>query len=96
MVSEMQCKALGMKVEIFDPSGNNIENTGQAGELVTTRAHPSFPVGFWGDDDGKRLREAYFEMYPGIWRQGDFLVKNPKTNGLMVLGRRHALHLASA
>ncbi|KAF5317226.1 hypothetical protein D9611_003848 [Ephemerocybe angulata] len=84
---EMQCKALGMKVEIFDPAGNNIENTGQSGELVTTRYHPSFPVGFWGDDDGKKFREAYFDMYPGIWRQGDFLVKNPKTTGLMVLGR---------
>lgn len=84
----MQCKALGMKVEIFDPSGNNIENTGQPGELVTTRYHPSFPVGFWGDDEGKKFREAYFDMYPGIWRQGDFLVKNPTTNGLMVLGRR--------
>ncbi|KAJ2922204.1 hypothetical protein H1R20_g14881, partial [Candolleomyces eurysporus] len=84
---EMQCKALGMKVEILDPSGNNIEDTAQPGELVTTRYHPSFPVGFWGDDDGKKFRESYFDMYPGIWRQGDFLVKNPKTKGLMVLGR---------
>lgn len=61
----MQCKALGMKVEILDPSGNNIEDTAQPGELVTTRYHPSFPVGFWGDDEGKKFRESYFDMYPG-------------------------------
>ena len=62
---EIQVKDLGMKVEVFDPNGNNIEHTGQPGELVCTRPHPSLPFGFWGDDSGQKLREAYFSMYPG-------------------------------
>ena len=62
---EIQVKELGMKVEVFDPDGNNIEHTGQPGELVCTRPHPSLPLAFWGDDSGKKLREAYFSMYPG-------------------------------
>jgi acetoacetyl-CoA synthetase len=62
---EIQVKDLGMKVEVFDPHGNNIEHTGLPGELVCTRPHPSLPLAFWGDDSGKKLREAYFSMYPG-------------------------------
>ncbi|KAF9452755.1 acetoacetyl-CoA synthetase [Macrolepiota fuliginosa MF-IS2] len=84
---ETQCKALGHKVEVFDPSGNNIEHTGQPGELVCTKPHPSLPLYFWGDHTGEKLREAYFNMYPGIWRQGDFIVVNPKTKGIIILGR---------
>ncbi|KAF6761242.1 acetoacetyl-CoA synthetase [Ephemerocybe angulata] len=84
---EIQCKSLGMKVEVFDPSGNNIEQTGQPGELVCTRPHVSLPLGFWGDHSGQKFRDSYFGMYPGIWRQGDFIVVNPKTRGLMILGR---------
>ncbi|KDR75136.1 hypothetical protein GALMADRAFT_140674 [Galerina marginata CBS 339.88] len=84
---QIQVKDLGMKVEVFDHSGNNIEHTGQPGELVCTRPHPSLPVAFWGDDSGQKLREAYFSTYPGIWRQGDFIVVNPATKGMMILGR---------
>ncbi|KAF9042189.1 acetoacetyl-CoA synthetase [Panaeolus papilionaceus] len=84
---EIQCKALGVKVEIFDPSGNNIEHTGTPGELVCTRPHPSLPVMLWGDETGEKLRETYFSMYPGVWRQGDFIVRNPTTKGLIMLGR---------
>ncbi|KAJ7187744.1 acetoacetyl-CoA synthetase [Mycena filopes] len=85
---EIQGKSLGMKVEVFDPAGNNIEHTGTAGEMVCTRPHPSLPVRFWGDDkSGTKFRDAYFSMYPGIWRQGDFIVVNPKTKGIMILGR---------
>ena len=62
---EIQVKDLGMKVEVYDSDGNNIEHTGQPGELVCTRPHPSLPLAFWGDDTGKKLREAYFSMYPG-------------------------------
>ncbi|KAH7876567.1 acetoacetyl-CoA synthetase [Lentinula edodes] len=87
-VGEIQHKALGMAVEVFDEDGKNIEHTGQAGELVCTRPHPSLPVMFWGDTpSGKKLRDTYFNFYPGIWRQGDFMVVNPKTKGIMVLGR---------
>ncbi|GLB37018.1 putative AMP-binding enzyme [Lyophyllum shimeji] len=84
---EISCKSLGMKVEVFDPSGNNIEHTGSPGELVCTRPHPSLPLYFWGDPSGEKLRDAYFNMYPGIWRQGDFMVVNPATKGIMILGR---------
>ncbi|KAJ7625724.1 acetoacetyl-CoA synthetase [Roridomyces roridus] len=84
---EIQAKSLGMKVEVWDPSGNNIEHTGTAGELVCTRPHPSLPVKFWGDESGAKFRDAYYSTYPGVWRQGDFIVVNPKTKGLLILGR---------
>jgi acetoacetyl-CoA synthetase len=84
---EIQGKALGMKVEVFDTSGNNIEHTGLPGELVCTRPHISLPVAFWGDESGEKFRKAYFDHFPGVWRQGDFVVANPKTKGIMVLGR---------
>ncbi|KAJ7267587.1 hypothetical protein B0H12DRAFT_1097878 [Mycena haematopus] len=84
---EIQHKALGMKVEVFDPEGKNIEATGVAGEMVCTRPHPSIPVQFWGDDSGAKFRDAYYSTYPGVWRQGDFMVVNPKTKGIMILGR---------
>ena len=64
--SEIQAKALGMKVEVFGPLGDNIEHTGQPGELVCTRPHPSIPVRFWGDDDkGTKFLKAYYDVYPG-------------------------------
>ncbi|PFH53745.1 hypothetical protein AMATHDRAFT_137053 [Amanita thiersii Skay4041] len=84
---EIQAKSLGMKIEIYDYSGNNIEDTGTPGELVCTRPHPSLPVCFWGDRTGAKLRAAYFDLYPGVWRQGDFAVVNPRTRGLIILGR---------
>lgn len=65
--TEIQVKDLGMKVEVFDPSGRNIEHTGLPGELVCTRPHPSLPLGFWGDESGQKLRDAYFNTYPGLW-----------------------------
>lgn len=69
LLLEIQTKSLGMKVEIFDPAGNDIEHLGQPGELVCTRPHPSLPVMFWGDTpDHKKLRETYFSMYPGKLR----------------------------
>ncbi|KAL0578859.1 hypothetical protein V5O48_003139 [Marasmius crinis-equi] len=87
-VGEIQGKALGMKIEVFDPDGKNVEHTGEPGELVCTRPHPSLPIKFWGDTpDGKKLRETYFSFFSGIWRQGDFIVVNPATKGVMVLGR---------
>lgn len=84
---EIQVKSLGMKIEIFDPFGKNIEGSGEPGELVCTRPHPSLPLYFWGDQNGSTLRKAYFEFYPGVWRQGDFIVLNPATKGMLMLGR---------
>ncbi|KAK0476711.1 acetoacetyl-CoA synthetase [Armillaria novae-zelandiae] len=81
---ELKVKSLGMKVEVFDPDGNNIEHTSEPGELVCTRPHPTIPLFFWGDTrDDKKLRETYFS----VWRQGDFVVINPKTKGAIILGR---------
>ena len=45
----------------------------EVGELVVTEPMPSMPIYFWGDEDGSRYRESYFEMFPGIWRHGDWL-----------------------
>ena len=68
---ELQGRALGAKVEAFDEDGNSVVD--QVGELVITEPMPSMPVFFWGDEDGSRYRASYFEMYPGIWRHGDWI-----------------------
>jgi acetoacetyl-CoA synthetase len=68
---ELQARALGAKVEAFDEDGDAL--VGQVGELVLTEPMPSMPISFWGDDDGSRLRESYFSMYPGVWRHGDWI-----------------------
>ena len=68
---ELQARALGARVEAFDPDGRSI--VGETGELVMTAPLPSMPVGFWNDPDGSRYRESYFEMYPGVWRHGDWI-----------------------
>jgi acetoacetyl-CoA synthetase len=65
------CRCLGARVESYDPSGNPV--IGQLGELVITAPMPSMPVGFWNDPDGKRYREAYFDVFPGVWRHGDWI-----------------------
>ncbi|CAB4869830.1 unannotated protein [freshwater metagenome] len=68
---ELQCRALGAKVESFDEDG--LPLIGEVGELVLTEPLPSMPLGLWNDPDGSRLRDAYFDMYPGIWRHGDWI-----------------------
>jgi acetoacetyl-CoA synthetase len=68
---ELQARALGAKVESFDEEGH--AHVGEVGELVLTEPMPSMPISFWGDDDGSRLQESYFSMYPGIWRHGDWI-----------------------
>ncbi|CAN5473960.1 acetoacetate--CoA ligase [soil metagenome] len=68
---ELQGRALGAAVEAFDEDGKPVID--QVGELVLTEPMPSMPVFFWGDDDGSRYRESYFEMFPGIWRHGDWI-----------------------
>jgi acetoacetyl-CoA synthetase len=68
---ELQARALGAAVEAFDEDG--VALVGRVGELVLTEPMPSMPISFWGDDDGSRLRESYFSMYPGIWRHGDWI-----------------------
>lgn len=68
---EIQCRCLGAKVEAFDSSGNSV--TDRVGELVLTEPLVSMPLYLWGDEDGSRLRESYFETFPGVWRHGDWV-----------------------
>jgi len=68
---ELQAPALGASIESWDPDGHAL--VGEVGELVITKPMPSMPVYFWGDEDGSRYREAYFDTYPGIWRHGDWI-----------------------
>ena len=68
---ELQARALGARVEAFDEAGRSV--VGQTGELVLTAPLPSMPIRFWNDPDGARYRESYFEMYPGVWRHGDWI-----------------------
>lgn len=68
---ELQAPALGAALAAFDPDGKPV--TGEVGELVLTEPMPSMPIYFWGDEDGSRYEEAYFEMYPGTWRHGDWI-----------------------
>jgi acetoacetyl-CoA synthetase len=68
---ELQARALGAAVEAWDEDGHAV--IGEVGELVVTEPMPSMPIYFWGDADGSRYRESYFEMFPGIWRHGDWL-----------------------
>jgi acetoacetyl-CoA synthetase len=68
---ELQARALGAAVEAWDEDGNSVID--EVGELVVTEPMPSMPVFLWGDDDGSRYRAAYFEMFPGVWRHGDWI-----------------------
>jgi acetoacetyl-CoA synthetase len=70
-LGEIQARCLGASVEAWDPDGRPLIDS--VGELVITKPMPSMPIYFWGDTDGSRYREAYFEMYPGIWRHGDWI-----------------------
>jgi acetoacetyl-CoA synthetase len=68
---ELQARALGAAVEAWDEDGRAV--TDEVGELVVTEPMPSMPVFLWGDEDGSRYRAAYFEMFPGVWRHGDWI-----------------------
>ncbi|MDP6578662.1 MAG: acetoacetate--CoA ligase [Candidatus Marinimicrobia bacterium] len=84
---EIQCRALGMKVESFDDAGKPLINL--KGELVCTRAFPSVPVNFWNDPDGSKFHNAYFSDYPGVWTHGDYILINDH-GGVIVFGRSDA------
>ena len=68
---ELQARSLGARVESWSPEGKPLVN--EVGELVVTEPMPSMPLYFWGDSDGSRYRESYFEMFPGVWRHGDWI-----------------------
>jgi len=84
---ELQCRGLGMKVEAFDESGKAVRN--QQGELVCTAASPSMPIYFWDDSDCEKYHSAYFDVYPNVWRHGDFIEINDH-GGVVIYGRSDA------
>ncbi len=81
---ELQARMLGCAVEAWDAEGHSVID--EVGELVITEPMPSMPLFFWGDEDGERLRESYFSMYPGIWRHGDWIRITPR-GGAFIYGR---------
>jgi acetoacetyl-CoA synthetase len=85
---ELQCRLLGMKVEVFDEQGRAVE--GEKGELVCTAPFPTMPLGFWSDPDGTKYRAAYYERYPNVWRHGDWSEITPH-DGLVIYGRSDAV-----
>ena len=80
-------RCLGARVEAYDEDGKPV--IGQVGELVITQPMPSMPVGFWRDPEGVRYRESYFDMYPGVWRHGDWIELLPD-GGCIIYGRSDA------
>lgn len=96
---EMQCRLLGCAVEAWDEQGEPVID--QVGELVCTRPIPSMPLYFWGDEGNKRYLSSYFDMYPGVWRHGDWLKITPR-GGCIIYGRsdatinRHGLRMGTS
>ncbi len=80
-VGELQCRALGARVEAYGEEGHPVMN--EVGELVITAPMPSMPLYFWNDPDNKRYLESYFEMYPGIWRHGDWIRITPQGSAVI-------------
>jgi acetoacetyl-CoA synthetase len=85
---EIQCKALGMAVDVFDEHGNPV--AGEKGELVCTRSFPSMPIGFWNDPGDAKYRAAYFDRYPNVWRHGDWCEVTAH-GGMIIYGRSDAV-----
>jgi acetoacetyl-CoA synthetase len=81
---EIQCRALGAKVEAFDPHGRPV--VGQVGELVLTEPLPSMPLYLWNDPHGERYRDSYFSTWPGVWRHGDWVEITPR-GSCIITGR---------
>ncbi len=81
---EIQCSGLGAKIEAWDASGRSV--VGEVGELVLTAPLPSMPIGFWNDPGRERFQASYFDMYPGIWRHGDWIKLLP-SGASVIYGR---------
>ena len=84
---EMQCRSLGMAIEVFDEAGQSI--VGRKGELVCTKPFPSMPLGFWNDRGGERYHAAYFAKYPNVWCHGDWSELSERGT-MIVYGRSDA------
>lgn len=98
-LGEIQCRGLGCALYAFDDHGQPLVD--EVGEMAITKPMPSMPIYFWGDKDMQRYRSSYFEMFPGIWRHGDW-VKVTSRNTLVILGRsdatlnRHGIRIGTA
>jgi acetoacetyl-CoA synthetase len=96
---ELSAPYLGVALDAWDESGKPVR--GEVGELVITKPMPSMPIAFWNDADGSRYRSAYFEMFPGVWRHGDWITITDH-GSIIVHGRsdstlnRHGIRMGSA
>lgn len=81
---EIQARSLGAAIHAFDEAGHSL--TDEVGELVLTEPMPSMPIYFWGDHDGSRYHDSYFDMFPGIWRHGDW-IKIDEKGSCIIYGR---------
>lgn len=96
---ELSAPFLGVALDAWDESGEPVR--GKVGELVVTKPMPSMPVAFWNDADGGRYRAAYFDMFPGVWRHGDWITITDH-GSVVVHGRsdstlnRHGIRMGSA
>lgn len=85
---ELQVPGLAMDVHVFNDKGEAV--VGEKGELVCTTSFPSMPIGFWGDEDGSRYHNAYFDVYPNVWRHGDY-IEQTERGSFVVFGRSDTL-----
>ncbi len=84
---ELQVRGLAMKVEAYDEEGHAV--LGQQGELVCSMPAPSMPIHFWNDPDNRKYHDAYFDIYPGVWRHGDW-IEITEHGGVIIYGRSDA------
>ena len=84
---ELQCRPLAMDVRAFDELGNELID--EQGELVCCKPFPSMPIYFWDDPDGSKYHSAYFDVFPNIWRHGDFVTVTGR-GGVVMHGRSDA------
>lgn len=85
---EIQAKALGMNVSVFNEQGQPVQ--GEKGELVCTTPFPSMPIGFWSDPDDRKYLAAYFEKFPGVWHHGDY-AELTEHDGIIIHGRSDSI-----
>lgn len=96
---EIQCRYLGAKIEAFDEAGESVVD--QVGELVITEPIPSMPLFFWNDPEDRWYKASYFQMFPGVWRHGDWIKVN-RRGGCVIYGRsdstikRHGVRMGTS
>lgn len=90
---ELQGPGLGMKINAYDENGKPVID--RQGELVCEAPAPPMPLYFWNDPDGKKYHNAYFNVYPGVWRHGDYVFFSSSTRGVIFFGRSDSLLMPS-